>query len=63
MRAAAGWEIPSESDGYDPDARLVEAGIISLQLHLGMRSWGRIYSSAMGTAIDAAEVSLVGGGG
>ncbi|TDC55628.1 hypothetical protein E1281_11620 [Actinomadura sp. KC345] len=55
-RAAAGWRVPSADGGYDPDALLVEAGTLSLQQHLGGKSWWRIYMAALGTAVDAGQL-------
>ncbi|MGK2955391.1 MAG: hypothetical protein ACSLFI_06960 [Solirubrobacterales bacterium] len=55
-RDSAGWEVPSEEGGFDPDAQLVGAGIHSLQVHLGGHAWWRLYRSALATAIDASAL-------
>lgn len=56
-RVEAGWIVPSDEAGIDPDAHLVSRGVHSLQVHLGGRVWWRVYKPSLGTAIDAGRLS------
>ena len=56
-RADAGWQVLSESGGYDPDALLVEDRVMCLQRHFSEKYWGRVYSASFGTAVDAGQIT------
>lgn len=59
-RGRAGWPVPSLVAGFDPDARIVDAGVATLRGHLGEASWWRLCLTSLATAVDAGDLHQPG---